>query len=185
MGRDLRIKVRDEMVRVPRGVRILDIEPSRIPIRLERVERATVPVTLAPTGEPREGYKVEALKANPEKVAVSGPLSLVDHLTALETEPIDLTGLAASTQRTVGLVRADQLTVKPEQVTVEITVAPVMSTREFKRFPVEVRNVDRPFQLRPAACQSDRARTSAGRPGPGARGRRGLRRREEATARRA
>ena len=150
VGQDLRIKVRDEMVRVPRGVRILDIEPSRIPLRLERVRRATVPVTLTPTGEPREGYKIEALKATPDKVAVSGPLSLVDRLTALETDPIDLTGLAASTQRTVGLVRADQLTVKPEQVSVEITVAPVMSTREFKRFPVEVRNVDRPFQLKPA-----------------------------------
>ena len=149
IGTDLRLKVRDEMVRVPRGVRILDIEPSRVPVRLENVRRTSVPVTLAPTGEPRDGFKVQALTATPEKVQVSGPASIVDRLTSLETEPFDLTDMSASAQKTVGLVRTDQLTVKPETVAVEITVAPVVTTREFKRLAVEVRNVDRPFQLRP------------------------------------
>ena len=146
---DLRIKIRDEMVRVPRGVRILDIEPARIPVRLERVKRASVPVTLVPAGEPREGYKVETMKISPEKVQVSGPSSILDRLSSLETETIDLTDLATSTQKTVGLMRTDQLSVKPEMVTVHITVAPIVTTREFKRLLVEVRNVDRPFQLRP------------------------------------
>jgi len=149
IGSDVRLKVRDEAVRVPRGVRILDIEPSRIPIHLERVKRAILPVVLAPTGTPRDGFKVQ-LKATPEKVAVSGPAAVLDRLTALESEPFDLTDLAASTQKTVGLVRTDQLTVKPEAVTVEIDVAPIVTIREFKRLPVEVRNVDRPFQLKPA-----------------------------------
>jgi len=149
IGTDLRIKVRDEMVRVPRGVRILDIEPSRIPVRLELVKRASIPVTLAPVGEPREGYKIHAMKMSPEKVLVAGPASIVDRLTSLETEPVDLTDLATSTQKTVGTVHSDQLSVKPETVTVEISVVTVVTTREFKRLPVEVRNVDRPFQLRP------------------------------------
>ena len=81
---------------------------------------------------------------------VSGPASIVDRLTALETEPVDLADLAASTQKTVGLVRTDQLSVKPETVVVEISVAPIVTTRDFKRLPVVVRNVDRPFQLKPA-----------------------------------
>lgn len=149
IGTDFRLKVRDEMIRVPRGVRILDIEPSRIPIRLERMKRTSVPVKLAPVGEPRDGYTVQSLKASPDKVQVSGPASLIDRLTALETEPFDLTDLAAPAQKTVGFVRADQLSVKPETVVVDINVGVVMTTREFKRLPVEVRNVDQPFQLRP------------------------------------
>ncbi|MCC7538468.1 MAG: hypothetical protein IT379_19745 [Deltaproteobacteria bacterium] len=149
IGTDFRLKIRDEMIRVPRGVRVLDIEPSRIPIRLERVKRKSVPVTLAPVGEPRDGYTIQSIKVSPDKVQVSGPASLIDRLGALETEPFDLTDLATSAQKTVGLVRADQLSVKPETVVVEISVAVVMTTREFKRLPVEVRNVDRPFQLRP------------------------------------
>lgn len=150
VGTDLRLKVRDEMVRVPRGVRILDIEPSRVPIRLEKVKRTSVPITLAPVGEPRDGYKVQALRTSPEKVQVSGPASIVDRLTALETEPVDIADLATSTQKTVGLVRTDQLTVKPETVVVDIDVAPIMTTRDFKRLSVVVRNVDRPFQLKPS-----------------------------------
>lgn len=150
VGTDLRLKVRDELVRVPRGVRILDIEPSRVPVRLEKVKRTSVAVTLAPVGEPRDGYKVQALRSSPEKVQVAGPASIVDRLTALETEPVDLADLAASTQKTVGLVRADQLTVKPETVVVEIDVAPIVTTRDFKRLSVVVRNVDRPFQLKPS-----------------------------------
>lgn len=150
VGTDLRLKVRDEMVRVPRGVRILDIEPSRIPVRLERVKRTSVPVTLAPVGEPRDGYKVQSLRSAPEKVQVSGPASIVDRLTALETEPVDIADLAASTQKTVGLLRTDQLSVKPETVVVEISIAPIVTTRDFKRLSVVVRNVDRPFQLKPS-----------------------------------
>jgi hypothetical protein len=65
--------VRDEMVRIPRGVRILDIEPSRIPVRLERVKRSSVPVTLAPVGEPRDGYKVQTAQGRPREGTGLGP----------------------------------------------------------------------------------------------------------------
>jgi YbbR domain-containing protein len=150
IGQDLRLKIRDEMVRVPRGVRILEIEPSRIPVRLEKVKRTSVPVNVTTTGDPREGFKVERLQATPAKVQVSGPTSIIDRLTGLDAEPVDLTDLTASTQKSVGLVRTDQLGVKPETVTVDVTVAPIMTTRDFKRLTVEVRNVDRPFQLKPA-----------------------------------
>jgi YbbR domain-containing protein len=149
IGQDLRLKIRDEMVRVPRGVRILEIEPSRIPVRLERVKRTSVAVNVTTTGEPREGFKVERLQATPAKVLVSGPTSIIDRLTSLDAEPVDLTDLTASTQKTVGLVRTEQLGVKPETVTIDVIVAPIMATREFKRLNVEVRNVDRPFQLKP------------------------------------
>ena len=149
VGSDVRLKVRDDMIRVPRGVRILEIEPPRIPIHLEQLKRASVPVTLSKSGAPRDGYRIEGIRILPEKVVVSGPVSQIDHLESLATEGVDLTDLAASTQRSVGLVRSDQLTVKPEFVKVEIAVAPILVTRDLKHVAVEVRNVDRPFQLRP------------------------------------
>ena len=149
VGTDLRLKVRDEMIRVPRGVRILDIEPSRVPIRLEQVKRASVPVKVAQTGEPQAGYRVASIEVTPGKVQVSGPLSIVDRVTELETEPVDVANLAAPVQRSLGLVRTEQLSVRPDVVSVEVVVAPIVATRDFKRLPIEVRNVDRPFQLKP------------------------------------
>ena len=150
-GHEVRFKVRDEMIRVPRGVRILDIDPERIPVRLEQIQRATVPVRVAHTGDPPAGYHLDSLKAMPSTVVVTGPSSALAALPAIETEPIDVSGLTAPAQRMVALVRGEQLrSVAPERVTVQIGIEEATATREFKRVPVEVRNVDRAFQLRPA-----------------------------------
>jgi YbbR domain-containing protein len=145
------VKIRDEMIRVPRGVRILDIEPSRIPIRLEEIHRATVPVRLTRTGEPPDGYKVNTVKLTPSSVVVTGPASTVDALQVVETEPIDLNGVTAPLQRPVALVRGEHLlSVTPERVMAQINVDVVRATRDLKRVNVDVRNTDRPFQLRPS-----------------------------------
>jgi hypothetical protein len=151
LGEETRIKIRDDMIRVPRGVRILDVGPSRIPLRLEEVRRTTLPVSVATTGAPRGGYRVETMTVTPERVTVTGPAHVLDRLKAIETEPIEIRDLSAAVQRTVGVVRGEQLiAVRPERVIVDLAVAPIVVSREFKRLTVEVRNVDRPFQLRPA-----------------------------------
>ncbi len=151
LGAEARVKIRDEMVRVPRGVRIIDVEPSRIPIRLEEIRRATVPVRLTREGEPADGYKVVTVKLNPSNVVVTGPASTVEALQVVETEPFDLNGANGPLQRPVGLVRGEHLlSVTPERVMAQVAVEAVRATRDFKRVPVEVRNVDRPFQLKPS-----------------------------------
>ncbi len=150
-GADARLKVREEMIRVPRGVRILDIEPSRVPIRLEPVKRATVPVHLAQIGVPAPGYRIESATISPATVTISGPANVVEGVHEIDTEPFDVSDLKASEQRQIALVpREDSIALKPERVAVQLMVAPVIAQRDFARVPVEVRNVDRPFQLRPS-----------------------------------
>jgi len=149
-GTDVRRKIRDDMIRVPRGVRVVDIEPGRVAVRLEEVRQVTLPVRLARSGEPAEGYRIDSIKVVPAYVMVTGPASTMETVRAIETEPLDVNGLTASIERTVALVRAEPvLSVTPERVLVRIAVEQVRITREWRRVPVEVRNVDRPFQLRP------------------------------------
>jgi YbbR domain-containing protein len=149
-GTDARLKVRDDMIRVPRGVRILDIEPARIPLRLEEVRQATLPVRVIRSGEPPDGYRIDGITVAPASVVVTGPASTVEALQAVETEPLDLNGLTGSTERLVALARTEHvLSISPERVLARIAVEPVRLTRELRRVPVEVRNVDHPFQLRP------------------------------------
>ncbi|HEY2389347.1 MAG TPA: CdaR family protein [Candidatus Binatia bacterium] len=151
LGTEMRLKVRDEMIRVPRGVRILDVEPARIPIRLEQIRQATIPVRLVRVGEPADGFKVETIKVAPANVVVSGPASTIEAMQFVETEPFELTGLNGNVQRAVGLVRGERvLSVTPERVLAQVTIEQVRITRDVKRVAVEVRNADRPFQLRPA-----------------------------------
>jgi YbbR domain-containing protein len=149
-GREARLKIRDEMVRVPRGVRVLDIEPSRVPVRLETVRSASLPVEVARSGEPPDGYRLQSLRASPATVTVSGPAPVIDAMRAIETEPIDVSGITEPVERTVSLVRHEQLlSMTPERVAAAIAIEPVVVARDFRNVAVTVRNVERPFQLRP------------------------------------
>lgn len=151
LGSEVRLKIRDEMIRVPRGVRIIDVEPSRIPVRLEEVRHATVPVRLIRAGELADGYKVDTVRLMPSSVVVSGPASTVDGLQAVETEPLDLNGASATLQRPVALVRGEHLlSVTPERVMAQVVIEPIRITRDLKRVTIDVRNADHPFQLRPS-----------------------------------
>ena len=149
-GQETRIKIRDEMIHVPRGVRVLDVEPSRVLIHLEELRETTVPVHLARTGEPAAGYKIETVKLVPAEVAVSGPASAVERLKAIETEPLDVGGLNRPVERMVALVRGEPLlSIAPQRVTVHLEVEQILASREIRDLEVEVRNVERPFKLSP------------------------------------
>ena len=151
LGSDARLKITDDMIRVPRGVRILDVEPSRIPIRLEEIRRATVPVRLIRSGELPDGYKVDTVRLTPSNVVVTGPASVVEGLQVIETEPLDLSGAVAPVSRAVALVRGEHLlSITPERVMAQVGIEQARTTRDLKRVSVDVRNVDRPFQLRPS-----------------------------------
>jgi YbbR domain-containing protein len=151
LGSEVRLKIRDEMIRVPRGVRIIDVEPSRIPIRLEEIRSATVPVRLTRAGEPADGYKVDIVRLTPSSVVVTGPASTVENLQVVETEPLDLNGASAPLQRPVALVRGEHLlSVTPERVMAQVGIQAIRTTRDLKRVTVDVRNADHPFQLRPS-----------------------------------
>lgn len=136
-----RVKIRDWMVRVPRGVRVMQVEPSKISVTLEPVRRIAVPVQARLKGEVALGYRVDdtALRITPGKVLVSGPESVLKNVRRVETEPIDLTGLDKPFRGRVG-VRAENLTeVQPPAVSVEVAVVPVLQTRVFKQVEVAVK----------------------------------------------
>jgi YbbR domain-containing protein len=138
------------MRRKIRGVRILDVEPSRVPIRLEAMTRRKVPIDLTQMGKPREGYRIREIEIVPREVTVTGPESVVTKLTAIETEPLDLAAVEGAAQRTLSLVRTHPLiNVTPGRVTVNVQMEQILETRKFGRVAVTVRNVDRPFRLRP------------------------------------
>ncbi len=75
---------------LPLGVKLQEIQPSRIAVRLETVEEKEVPVTVETQGDPAEGYEVYGETVNPPRVRVRGPASFIRGLTSVSTEKIDL-----------------------------------------------------------------------------------------------
>jgi YbbR domain-containing protein len=74
---------------LPTGVRV-EVQPSRIPIRIEAVEEKEIAVKAETAGDVPDGYEVYTETINPAKVHVRGPANFVRSLSSVSTERIDL-----------------------------------------------------------------------------------------------
>jgi YbbR domain-containing protein len=75
---------------LPTGVKLEDIQPSRIAVRLEPVEEKDVPVEAAMVGQPALGFEVYSTTVVPAKIHVRGPESFMLSLESIPTGPVDL-----------------------------------------------------------------------------------------------
>jgi YbbR domain-containing protein len=116
-------------VRVPFGIEVVQITPSNISITLETSAAKIVPVVPELEGEPRAGYVVGTVAADPATVTVAGPATAIERLTQAITEPVSVAGAAQTITETVTIGVADPgvRLVSPvsAQVTVNIMPAPV------------------------------------------------------------
>lgn len=83
------------VVSLPTGVKLDEIQPARIAIRIEAVEEREIPVKAETNGEVPDGYEVYSETITPQKVRVRGPAGFVRSLSFVSTERIDLTNRVA------------------------------------------------------------------------------------------
>ena len=79
-------------IELPTGVKLDEIRPTRIAVRIEPVVEKLVDVEISTAGEVAEGYEVYGRSVNPEQVTLRGPASFIQPLTSVSTETIDLSG---------------------------------------------------------------------------------------------
>jgi YbbR domain-containing protein len=77
-------------LQLPLGVRLDEITPGRMAVRLEAVEEKDLNVKIESTGKLADGFEVYSQAAIPGKVRVRGPVSLTKTLTDVSTEKVDL-----------------------------------------------------------------------------------------------
>ncbi|MBX7253372.1 MAG: hypothetical protein K1X50_15440 [Candidatus Promineofilum sp.] len=93
-------------------------------------------VTAVWAGEPAPGYRLLSVTVDPPSILVEGRPALVNRLTSVRTEAIDITGLTQSFEQAVTLDLPEGVTVDPEQtVTVRIEIEPILTTSTFIRVP--------------------------------------------------
>ena len=118
-----------EDVRAPFGIEVVQITPSNVAITLETSATKIVPVVPEVDGQPRDGYVVGTVSADPATVEVIGPRSAVARQTRAITEPVSVEETADTIREVVNVGVAD-----PEvrlrapvsaQVTVNVLPAPV------------------------------------------------------------
>ncbi|MER3430457.1 MAG: hypothetical protein C4324_05340 [Blastocatellia bacterium] len=80
---------------LPPGIRLQEIQPARIAIRLETVAEKEIPVRIETQGEPAAGFEVYDASAIPQKVHVRAPVTYLRSLSSVPTEKIDISGRQA------------------------------------------------------------------------------------------
>ena len=75
---------------LPTGVKLDEIQPSRIAIRIEAVQEKEITVKGETYGEVPEGYEIYSETVTPSTVRVRGPANFIRTLSSVSTERIDL-----------------------------------------------------------------------------------------------
>jgi len=77
-------------VSLPTGVKLEDISPRSMAVRIETVEEREVRVQAETDGAVADGYELYGETVNPAKVRVRGPAGFIRSLESVSTERIDL-----------------------------------------------------------------------------------------------
>src|SRR5215813_474273 len=84
------------MEQLPAGVRVESFQPAVVSIRLEPKVEREIDLNLKFEGSVPEGYEVRSATANPSKVRVRGPASVLNGIQSASTESIVLEGRTSS-----------------------------------------------------------------------------------------
>jgi len=85
----------DLLGELPLGVKVMNYYPTQILIRLDEMGEKYIKIKPNIAGNPAPGIEVMEVKSTPNKVAVSGPLSILESLEAVGTEEISVDNLKA------------------------------------------------------------------------------------------
>ena len=106
---------------LPTGVRLDEIQPRVIPVRIEAVEVREVVVKPETYGTIPDGYEVYAETVTPPRVSVRGPAGFVRNLEAVATERIDISNRTSDfTARQIPIGVSD-----PKASVLDVTVVDV------------------------------------------------------------
>jgi YbbR domain-containing protein len=135
-------RINAELLRLPRGVKLLRVSPSVISLDIARIVKRAIPVHVELLGKPPYGYMTGEVEVVPDTVEVSGPAPQVEKIEALTTEVVDLSRVTQSLTQDLELrePEGDLLTYSLDRVRARIEVQEVVILREFRRVKIAVKN---------------------------------------------
>jgi YbbR domain-containing protein len=143
-------KIYPAMFNVGRNTAVTSISPDQLSLDIDRLVTRDVPVHLAVENRVANGYTISSVDINPPSVTIVGPSRYVAPLTFVSTEPFDLKGIAAETNRSVEIVPPDpSLGLSTGHVDAKVNVAEAITDREFRAVDVEVKDSDFKYRVEP------------------------------------
>lgn len=144
-------KIGLESFNVPRGTAVTSILPSQIVLDVDKIVVRDLPVHVVAIGVPADGYRIGPIETIPPRVQARAPSRELTALETVDTEAVDVAGLATDTERVAAITTAgSMMRIEPSEVTVKIALAPVIGTKDFHGVPVTVRDTEYQLRLQPS-----------------------------------
>lgn len=143
-------KIEKDSLHLPIGVKILSISPSTINPLLEPVDRRSVPVEVVKKNEVPNGYRLVRLQAMPKNVRIRGPRNLMEKISVIRSQPVDLADIPASLKWDLPLATGHNNVAFDEEVEpkISVEVEPTGSNFRVAGVPLKV-NASRKFSTNP------------------------------------
>jgi YbbR domain-containing protein len=125
---------------LPNGIKIDEITPRQITVKIEPLEVKEVPVNPVTSGQVAEGFEIYGQTVNPPRIHVRGPANLVRPLAMVTTDKIDLTNKNADfTARQVSINLSNSAKITPLESVVDVSFR-IGERRVERSFSVPVRD---------------------------------------------
>jgi YbbR domain-containing protein len=139
------VRFREDMVRLPVGLRAVSVSPSEVRLRYEpRLERS-VPVAPLLEGQPADGYRVTHVVAQPQEVRVDGARSAVLALKRVATRPLRVVDATGPIRGVVTFETPPRHIryLEPQSVSVEAEIQPTIVEQSFSNVHIKVAGASR------------------------------------------
>lgn len=135
------------------GIKILNVRPSFLSVRLEKKVRKTLIIKVPYTGAPAQGYVALEAQAEPPSMVLTGPASLMDSIIELKTKPVDLSNIHEGFKKKIPLDLDDSsiVSLQDQVVTVTVPVEQQLVAKTIENIPIQVWNSGLQARVEPSA----------------------------------
>lgn len=92
-----------DAIPLPQGINVQRVQPATLTLLVDRLVQKDFTITPVTKGKVAAGYRLESLSLKPTHITVTGPQTVLEKEQGLNTSPIELEGLNASTTMQVHL----------------------------------------------------------------------------------
>lgn len=142
----------NDVINVPRGVKVLRIQPRSIILSLDKMIQKKFPVNPVTVGMLAPDFILKEIRMAPDSISITGPQTVLTQFDALRTNPIDINGLREPTQIQIPL-ELDPVIVEligATTVTADLDITVETVQKKISRLVVEVEKDGVPQRVTPA-----------------------------------
>jgi hypothetical protein len=138
------IKPSDVHTPYPNQITILQVLPSETTIRLDTIGSKKVKIQPFLRGSTATGFDIESWTVDPDEAEIRGPVSQLEDLDKIFTEPIDISGVSMNFNERVEILPQENFihVVEPLRVTVRIEIKEKIIDQSFPEFELTVLKPD-------------------------------------------